>query len=55
MEWSCILAVAAWIVHMAAKGFDFNIMGAAAAIVADVTVLLAIKGKYADKAERGAR
>ena len=50
-----ILAIVFWLIHLASTGFDFNIMGASSAIVADVTVLLAVKGKYADKAERGSK
>ncbi|MBQ6782362.1 MAG: hypothetical protein IJP62_14225 [Treponema sp.] len=50
-----ILAAVLWLIHLASTGFDFNIMGAVSAIVADVTVLLAVKGKYADKAERGSK
>ncbi|MBQ7538663.1 MAG: hypothetical protein IJT42_06830 [Treponema sp.] len=48
-------AIVFWLIHLASTGFDFNIMGASSAIVADVTVLLAVKGKYADKAERGSK
>lgn len=38
---------------MSGTGFDFSLIGAIAALVADVTLGLAIHGKYDDKASRG--
>ena len=41
------------ILNMLNKGFDFSFVGVVTALIVDVTVGLAIHGKYADKAERG--
>ena len=41
------------LIIMSGTGFDFSLIGAIAALVADVTLGLAIHGKYDDKASRG--
>ena len=41
------------LIIMSGTGFDFNLIGVIAALVADVTLGLAIHGKYDDKASRG--
>lgn len=43
------------ILNMLNKGFDFSFVGVVTALIVDVTVGLAIHGKYADKAERGSK
>lgn len=48
-----IAAMIVMLIYMSQNGFDFALMGVIAAIVADVTIGLAIRGKYADKASRG--
>lgn len=41
------------VINMMITRFDFVIMGAISAIICDVAIGLAVKGKYADKAARG--
>ena len=41
------------LIYMFQNGFDFALIGVFAAIVADVTMGLAIRGKYEDKESRG--
>ena len=41
------------LIYMFQNGFDFAMIGVVAAIVADVTIGLAIRGKYEDKESRG--
>ena len=50
-----IVSVALWIVYLLGTSFNFSIIGGIAALVADITVLLAVKGKYKDKEERGSK
>ena len=50
-----IISVALWIVYLLGTSFNFSIIGGIAALVADITVLLAVKGKYKDKEERGSK
>jgi len=62
MTWTLLYVVVAldiagmivMLIYMFQNGFDFALMGVVAAIVADVTIGLAIRGKYEDKESRGA-
>lgn len=61
MTWTLLYVVVAldiagmivMLIYMFQNGFDFALMGVVAAIVADVTIGLAIRGKYEDKESRG--
>lgn len=61
MTWTLLYVVVAldiagmivMLIYMFQNGFDFALMGVVAAIVADVTIGLAIRGKYQDKESRG--
>ena len=61
MTWTLLYAVVAldiagmivMLIYMFQNGFDFAMIGVVAAIVADVTIGLAIRGKYEDKESRG--
>ncbi len=48
-----IAGIVVMFIVMSDTGFDFSLVGAIAALVADVTLGIAIHGKYADKASRG--
>lgn len=43
------------LINMMITRFDFVIMGAISAMICDVAIGLAVKGKYADKAARGSK
>ena len=61
MTWTLLYVVVAldiagmivMLIYMFQNGFDFALIGVFAAIVADVTMGLAIRGKYEDKESRG--
>ena len=61
MTWTLLYVVVAldiagmivMLIYMFQNGFDFAMIGVVAAIVADVTIGLAIRGKYEDKESRG--
>ena len=61
MTWTLLYVVVAldiagmivMLIYMFQNGFDFALIGVVAAIVADVTMGLAIRGKYEDKESRG--
>ena len=61
MTWTLLYVVVAldiagmivMLIYMFQTGFDFALIGVFAAIVADVTMGLAIRGKYEDKESRG--
>ena len=61
MTWTLLYVVVAldiagmivMLIYMFQNGFDFALIGVVAAIVADVTIGLAIRGKYEDKESRG--
>ncbi|MBR4806896.1 MAG: hypothetical protein IKZ65_00205 [Lachnospiraceae bacterium] len=61
MTWTLLYVVVAldiagmivMLIYMFQNGFDFALIGVVAAIVADVTMGLAIRGKYQDKESRG--
>ncbi len=61
MTWTLLYVVVAldiagmivMLLYMFQNGFDFAMIGVVAAIVADVTIGLAIRGKYEDKESRG--
>ena len=61
MTWTLLYVVVAldiagmivMLIYMFQTGFDFALIGVFAAIVADVTMGLAIRGKYQDKESRG--
>ena len=61
MTWTLLYVVVAldiagmivMLIYMFQNGFDFALIGVFAAIVADVTMGLAIRGKYQDKESRG--
>ncbi len=61
MTWTLLYVVVAldiagmivMLIYMLQTGFDFAMIGVVAAIVADVTMGLAIRGKYEDKESRG--
>ena len=48
-----IAGIVVMFIVISGTGFDFSLIGAIAALVADVTLGIAIHGKYADKASRG--
>ena len=50
-----VLSVALLVIYILGVSFNFGIIGSVAALVADVTVLLAVNGKYKDKEERGSK
>ncbi len=50
-----IAGIVVMFIIMSDTGFDFSLVGAIAALVADVTLGIAIHGKYADKASRGSQ
>ena len=61
MTWTLLYVVVAldiagmivMLIYMFQTGFDFALIGVFAAIVADITMGLAIRGKYQDKESRG--